>query len=173
MSSHVERNPARINPEIFRRTCARFATGIAVATVRAEDGTPYGITVNSFTSVSCSPPLVLVCVDYRSRILPHFRMSDWFGINVLSEEQTDVSMRFSQPELERFGASGWRFGTSGVPLLEGVLAQFECAVTQVIEAGDHAIFIGEVVRTECREGDPLVYFGSRYCGLRDHQDPEF
>ena len=167
MSSHVDRIRATLNPEDFRRTCARFATGIAVATVQGQDGTPYGITVNSFTSVSCSPPLVLVCIDYRSRILPHFRVAGSYGINVLSEEQADISVRFSQRELERFGRDGWHFGTSGVPILDNVLASFECTVTQIIEAGDHAIFLGEVMRTEFREGSPLLYFGSSYRRLHD------
>ncbi|MEP6538727.1 MAG: flavin reductase family protein [Bryobacteraceae bacterium] len=122
-----------------------------------------GITVNSFTSVSCAPPLVLVCIDYRSSILPHFRNTTHYGINVLSNDQRDVSVRFSQPELDRFVGLAWDAGATGVPLLEGVLASMECHITQTVEAGDHAIFLAEVVRAECGEGQPLLYFGSSYC----------
>ena len=163
MSSSIDSQFAVVDEERFRKTCAQFATGIAIATVSGRDGRPLGITVNSFTSVSCAPPLVLICVDYRSSILPHFRNSTHYGISVLSEDQRDVAVRFSQPELDRFVGIGWRTGSTGVPLLDGVLATMECHITQTVEAGDHAIFIAEVVSADSTEGRPLLYFGSSYC----------
>lgn len=162
MSSSINSQFTVIDEERFRKTCAQFATGIVIATVSGSNGQPLGITVNSFTSVSCAPPLVLICVDYRSSILPHFRLSTHYGINVLSEQQRDVSVRFSQPELDRFVGIGWKQGSTGVPLLDGMLATMECAITQTVEAGDHAIFIGEVVSADTSEGRPLLYFGSSY-----------
>lgn len=163
MSSSIDSQFAVVDEERFRKTCSQFATGIAIATVSGRDGRPLGITVNSFTSVSCAPPLVLVCVDYRSSILPHFRNSTHYGISVLSEDQRDVAVRFSQPELDRFVGIGWRMGSTGVPLLDGALATMECHITQTVEAGDHAIFIAEVVSADSTEGRPLLYFGSSYC----------
>ena len=162
MSSSIDSQFAVVDEERFRKTCAQFATGIAIATVSGSGGRPLGITVNSFTSVSCAPPLVLVCVDYRSSILHPFRNSTHYGINVLKEDQRDVSVRFSQPELDRFVGIGWKPGATGVPLLDGVLATMECHITQTVEAGDHAIFIAEVVSADCSEGRPLLYFGSSY-----------
>ena len=156
-----------IPPDLFRKTCARFATGIAIATVAGLDQLPYGLTVNSFTSVSCCPPLVLICVDYRSNILPQFRSSSHFGINVLADDQRDLSVRFSQRESDRFIGLAWRFGETGVPLLEGCLATMECSVSQVVESGDHAIFIGEVAAADFREGNPLVYYASGYRHLQN------
>jgi flavin reductase (DIM6/NTAB) family NADH-FMN oxidoreductase RutF len=154
-----------IEPDVFRKSCARFATGITVATVTGTDGKPYGLTVNSFTSVSCCPPLVLICVDYRCNILAHFRASSHYGINILAEGQRDLSVRFSQRPLERFEGLDWRRGQTGVPVLRGCLATMECSVSQVVEAGDHAIFIGEVGYTEFDEGKPLLYYASSYCTL--------
>lgn len=151
-----------VSPELFRKSCARFATGIAVATVSSRDGHPLGMTVNSFTSVSCSPPLVLVCVDYRCTLLAEFRSSTYFGINVLSENQRDLSVRFSRSEGDRFDGIEWSRGDLGVPMLSGCIAAFECSVSQVVECGDHAIFIGEVARAEYLEGEPLIFFGSAY-----------
>ena len=151
-----------MDEETFRKTCSRFATGIAIVTIADIGGQPFGITVNSFTSVSCAPPLVLVCVDYRSSILSHFRNAAFYGINVLSDSQGDLSIRFSQKELDRFENVDWQHGRSGAPILDGVLAQMECRVTQTVEAGDHAIFIGEVIAARFREGDPLLYFSSNY-----------
>jgi 3-hydroxy-9,10-secoandrosta-1,3,5(10)-triene-9,17-dione monooxygenase reductase component len=158
----MEIRTTTVDADTFRKTCSRFATGITIATVRAADGTPYGITANSFTSVSCTPPLILVCIDYRSRILPHFRATSFFGINVLAENQQHLSVRFSQTELDRFEGLDFTTGDTGVPLLDGVLARMECCVTQTVEAGDHAIFIAEVVRADYRDGNPLLYFGSAY-----------
>lgn len=154
-----------VDRDLFRKACGRFATGIAIATVSGPDGTPYGLTVNSFTSVSCCPPLVLICVDYRCSILPAFRSSNWYGINILRDSQLDLSVRFSQRELDRFGGLDWHRGGSGVPLLDSSLASLECCVTQTVEAGDHAILIAEVAAAEWREGEPLLYYGSAYRGI--------
>jgi len=154
-----------IDPDLFRRTCGRFATGIGVATVTGRDGQPYGLTINSFTSVSCCPPLILICIDYRCSLLPHFRASSWFGINVLRDTQQEVSIRFALRESDRFTDLDWQSGISGVPLLDGCLAHMECCVSQVIEAGDHAIFIAEVLRADWFKGDPLVYFSGEYRSL--------
>jgi flavin reductase (DIM6/NTAB) family NADH-FMN oxidoreductase RutF len=154
-----------IDRDVFRKACGRFATGIAVATVAGADGTPYGLTVNSFTSVSCCPPLVLICVDYRCSILPAFRSSNWYGINVLRDTQRDLSVRFSQRQPDRFEGLDWYRGDSGVPLLRMALASMECCVTQTVEAGDHAILIAEVMRADWRDGEPLLYFASGYRSL--------
>ena len=151
-----------VEPDLFRKSCARFATGIAVATVIGGDEQPYGVTVNSFTSVSCAPPLVLICVDYRCSILPQFRASSHYGINVLSEDQRSLSVRFAQRQPDRFEGLEWRRGETGVPILGGCLSIMECSVSQVVEADDHAIFIGEVERTEFQDGKPLLYYASSY-----------
>ncbi|MGH9628349.1 MAG: flavin reductase family protein [Bryobacteraceae bacterium] len=156
-----------VDESVFRRACAKFATGITIATVQSPDGRPYGMTANSFTSVSCCPPLILICVDYRCSILSHFRSSPYLGINILSDTQRDLSVRFSQRQLDRFDGLQWRPGATGVPILSGVLAALECCVTQTVEAGDHAIFIAEVVKAQCAEGKPLLYFGSRYQEVSD------
>lgn len=157
---------ACVDKDLFRRSCARFATGIAIATVAGENGTPFGLTVNSFTSVSCCPPLVLICIDYRCAILPAFRASSYYGINFLAENQQDLSVRFAQRETDRFEDISWGWGETGVPLIDGCLARLECCVSQTLEAGDHAIFIAEVIRADWREGEPLVYYGSSYRQLR-------
>ncbi|HUS07314.1 MAG TPA: flavin reductase family protein [Bryobacteraceae bacterium] len=151
-----------VDQDTFRRACSRFATGIAVATVTGPQGEPYGLTVNSFTSVSCCPPMILICVDYRCSILAHFRSSSFFGVNILSDSQRDLSVRFAQRESDHFERVDWVRGETGVPLLSGVLGALECCVSQTIEAGDHAIFIAEVVKAQYKDGRPLVYYRSSY-----------
>jgi len=153
---------APFDPAQFRRACARFATGITVSTVLAPDGTPHGFTANSFTSVSMEPPLVLICVDHRANVLRHFEQSSHFGVNILSIDQEAISVRFAERGLDRFVGIDWRPGDSGVPLLNGALARFECATGQIIAAGDHTIILGEVLHAEWEDGEPLLYYASAY-----------
>jgi flavin reductase (DIM6/NTAB) family NADH-FMN oxidoreductase RutF len=146
----------------FRRACGRFPTGIAIASVLDHQGTPHGLTVSSFTSVSLDPPLILICLGHRVSAIDVFRASAHFGINVLAEGQRDLAERFAQKEQPRFDGLKWRRGKTGVPLLPGVLAALECAVRQRLTAGDHDIFVGEVVRARVAGGDPLIHFVGAY-----------
>lgn len=158
-------------PHEFRRICSQFATGVAVATVLDAEGAPHGLTVNSFTSVSCNPPLVLICLDYKATVLPLFRLTRHFGINILSEEQRDVSERFAERGRDRFNGTPWVAGTTGVPLLPGALASLECEITQVVEAGDHAVFIARLTGARVSEGRPLLYFQSGYRRIGEPESP--
>ncbi len=168
MSSKSVREPrAPIDPSLYRRTCARFTTGITVVTVIDESGHPHGMTVNSFSSVSLDPPLVLVSIDLRNAILGHFLSSSRFAINILAEHQEHLSRRFSSVSENRFHGVEWHKGELEVPLLDGVLAHFECLVTQTFEAGDHLILIGEVRTAAYAEGKPLVFYNSGYRNLSD------
>lgn len=159
-------SPTSVDFDSFRRSCARFATGIAVATLTDAAGAPHGMTVNSFTSVSAKPPLVLICVDFDCNLLPLFRASGHYGINILSEHQQDLSDRFAVRGHDRFDQVDWYPGTTGVPLLNGALAQLECAIRGITDAGDHAILIAEVIHTSASSGRPLLYFESTYRRLK-------
>jgi flavin reductase (DIM6/NTAB) family NADH-FMN oxidoreductase RutF len=158
-----------VDTSLYRRTCARFATGITVVTTVDELGHPHGMTVNSFSSVSLEPPLVLVSIDLRNAILGHFISSSWFAINILGEHQEALSRRFSSAAENRFTDVNWHSGLSGAPILDGVLAQLECSVVETFEAGDHTVLIGEVQRATYSEGRPLVFFNS---GYRNLEEPE-
>ena len=146
----------------FRLACGRYSTGVTVATVLDSQGEPHGITVNSFTSVSLAPPLVLICLDHRARILQHFRPGIHFGINVLNEYQREISDHFASSKRDRFNAIEWVPGGTGVPLLPHGLAFIECAVRNRVAAGDHDIVIGEVLNARVEEGRPLIYYASTY-----------
>jgi flavin reductase (DIM6/NTAB) family NADH-FMN oxidoreductase RutF len=153
----------------YRSACARFATGVTVVTCLDDEGRPHGMTVNSFTSISLEPPLVLVSIDLRHAVLGHFLACPSFAVNVLSENQENLSHRFSSVSENRFIDVDWHSGESGMPLLAGVLAQFECAAIRHIEIGDHAVLIGEVRRARHTEGNPLLYFNRSY-RLLDHTE---
>jgi flavin reductase (DIM6/NTAB) family NADH-FMN oxidoreductase RutF len=169
MSSQPLERPGEgplLNGEHFRRACGRFATGITVVTTLDHEGNPHGMTANSFTSVSLDPPLVLVCVDFRAKILLTLRKAERLGINVLSEGQRELSQAFARRGENRFDGVDWHAGESGVPLLPGALAWLECALQNVVDAGDHAVLIARVHRAAYHEGRPLLYFASDYGHLR-------
>jgi flavin reductase (DIM6/NTAB) family NADH-FMN oxidoreductase RutF len=136
-----------------------------VATVLAPDRTPHGLTVSSFTPVSIEPPLLLVCIDYACTFLGHFRASTHFGLNVLAEEQRELSVIFAEKPEGRFDGVEWYSSMTGVPFLKNCLTNLECRVSSIIEAGDHAIFLAEVVEAESRDGQPLLYYNRDYRSL--------
>jgi flavin reductase ActVB len=153
---------SRIERQQFRRICGKFASGITVVTVQDASGASHGMTANSFTSVSLTPPLVLVCVDRNAIILEHFRSSPYFGINILSAGQRQLSDQFAGRGYDRFQGVEWYAGQTGVPLLPVVLATIECSLWDLVTAGDHDIVIGEVLHANCQDGDPLVFYSSQY-----------
>jgi flavin reductase (DIM6/NTAB) family NADH-FMN oxidoreductase RutF/pimeloyl-ACP methyl ester carboxylesterase len=140
-----------------------FATGITIVTALAPDGTPVGLTANSFTSVSLDPPLLLVCIANTAGTAPVLREATHFGVNVLQTSQLQTSNRFAGRGEDRFAATPWGPGEAGVPLLDGSLVSFECRRHAVHEGGDHFILVGEVARAQFEpRRDPLLYFRGKY-----------
>ena len=111
------------------------------------------MTVNSFTSVSLDPPLILVCIDKRTSVLEHFCMSAPFAINVLGEEHKHLSAHFARSGLDRFDGVSWLRGETGAPLLPGMLASLECVVSQLVDAGDHVVVLGEALHATLARQD--------------------
>ena len=144
-----------------------FATGITVVTTLDKHGKPYGLTVNSFTSVSLDPVLVLVCLDNKLSGLQAFKDSKHFGVSVLSEHQEDLSRIFAKKDAER-PPSIYFDGKLGMPLLGNSLAVMECETVAVYPGGDHLIFLGRVDHAEVLQAQkPLLYFRGKYQKLID------
>jgi flavin reductase (DIM6/NTAB) family NADH-FMN oxidoreductase RutF len=152
-------------PNLLRRASARFPTGVAVVSTLAPDGAPHGLTINSFCSLSLDPPLVMVAIDRACVFLAVFESSGHFAVNILSEHQRDLSDRFAQLPEGRFSGVSWSSGVTGSPVIDGSLAVIECETRQVLDAGDHRVFIGEAVAVGIGEGRPLVFFASDYARL--------
>jgi flavin reductase (DIM6/NTAB) family NADH-FMN oxidoreductase RutF len=165
-ASRIPVDLAPVDAVLYRRTCAQFTTGITVVTVLDRQGHPHGITMNSFSSVSLDPPLVLVSIDLRNAILGHFLSAPLFAINILAEHQERLSRAFSSPAENRFLGVDWHPAASGMPLLDDALAHLECSMVRTFETGDHVVLIGQVQRAAFREGEkPLIYFNSSYRSL--------
>jgi (E)-2-((N-methylformamido)methylene)succinate hydrolase len=162
-------HPASVRSEDFRRACGAFATGIAIATVIGRDGKPHGLTVNSFTSVSLHPPLVLICVAHKAATHGPFASAESFAINILHTGQEHLSSRFASSHPNRFDGVAWSEGAGGVPVLADSLAVLECVTKERIEAGDHTIFLGEVRHAVCpvqaNNSAPLLYHCGKYVKL--------
>ncbi|GGK93009.1 flavin reductase [Planomonospora parontospora subsp. parontospora] len=146
----------------LREALGQYATGVAVVTAAAPGGDRAGVTVNSFTSVSLDPPLVLWCLTRNSPSVPVFLRAGRFAVNVLAEDQDHLSRRFATPLPDKFAGVETLPGPGGAPLLAGTLAYFACRTATVHEAGDHLILIGEVERFHRAEGEPLVFHAGRY-----------
>lgn len=142
-----------------------FATGVTVVTTRQPDGTPRGFTANSFTSVSLDPPLLLVCIAKAAHSCDTFAQADHFAVNILAEDQKDVSGLFASRAADKFDHATWRGDAQGVPLIDGSLASFSCAQHQVVDAGDHLILIGRVLDFQTSERAPLGYYKGAYFNI--------
>jgi flavin reductase (DIM6/NTAB) family NADH-FMN oxidoreductase RutF len=146
----------------LRLAFGQFATGVTVVTAQGADGSTVGVTVNSFTSVSLDPPLLLWCLCGRSGSLEAFQSASHFAVNVLSSAQRDLAVQFARPARDRFAGCGVRRGLGGAPILDGVLAHFVCRTTSQLDAGDHVVTLGEVEDFELYGGDPLLFQSGAY-----------
>lgn len=152
----------------FRNALGGFATGVTVVTAMAADGTPVGLTVSSFNSVSLDPPLVLWSLTADSPSKEVFANASHFAVNVLAADQEDISNRFASRIEDKFDGVVWQPGQGGAPVLEGLCASFECAAHACHPGGDHLIFIGRVERyAQDSSRAPLVFQGGRYRRLAD------
>lgn len=157
---------AEIDPALFRRLLSRFATGVTVLTTRDAGGNPVGMTASSLVSVSLEPPLISVCVDVSAEMHRVLSASGDFVVNVLAAGQQQLSERFANmPAERRFEDVAWRRTSSGLIVLEGVLAHIECQRFAEYPLGDHTLFVGRVTGGAASDGEPLLYFRSRYGGF--------
>lgn len=154
-----------IDRDLFRAVLGRFASGVTVVTARDEQGTPHGMTVSAFSSLSLDPPLVLVCVANDATMAPLLARTDAFSVNILSEGQEAVSRRFAGKLDDRFAGIGYHDGELGAPVLEEVLAWMQCRIINRHEAGDHTILVGQVEQAGASEGKPLLYYRGGYATL--------
>lgn len=154
-----------LDPRDFRNALGLFATGVTIVTTRTSAGEPIGLTANSFSSVSLSPPLVLWSLSLRSPNLPNFLQATHFAINVLAHDQIPLSQRFAKPVPRKFEGIAHGFGVHGMPLLDGAAAQFECRTEARHYSGDHVIFIGHVLHYSYADRAPLGYCRGRYVSI--------
>lgn len=159
-STHI----SHISHEEFRATLGRFTTGVvAVTALQESESAPVGLVVNSFTSVSLNPALVLFCIAKNSTSWPQVRTAERFCVNILGEHQQELSRRLATSGVDKFRGVGWTSTRSGTPVLDGAIGWLECSVEAEHEAGDHEVIVSRVHRLSSREGGaPLVFYRGSY-----------
>jgi flavin reductase (DIM6/NTAB) family NADH-FMN oxidoreductase RutF len=159
----LELGDGAVDARALRHALGRFATGVAVVTTRTPAGKLEGLTANSFSSVSLDPPLVLWCLQREAASAPSFAAAGMFAVNVLAAHQHTLSRHFATPTADKFAGLRHAPGLGGCPLLADSLAHFECRTENAVDAGDHTIIIGRVLRLTHRDGEPLIFSAGRYC----------
>ncbi|MCW3838337.1 flavin reductase family protein [Sphingomonas canadensis] len=146
----------------FRDALGRFATGVTIVTTVDAQGRRYGVTANSYNSVSLDPPLILWSLARSSGSFAAFEGARAFAVHVLGHDQQDLATRFAARGQDKFAGLDVIAGHGGVPLLTGCAAHFECETAERFEGGDHLIFLGRVVRFEQCDSDPLIFHSGRF-----------
>lgn len=167
MITPIEAGDPRVEIDGFRRCLSEFTTGVAVITT-SVNGERYGLTSNSFTSVSLKPPLVLWSIRRESASFAAFADCSHFAVNILADDQIGLSQRFAKSGPGKFDDVEWHTGTGDAPLFPRVAATFECVHDRAHDGGDHLILVGEVVRYCRYDRPPLLFAKGRYAVSADH-----
>lgn len=154
------------HPKRLREVLGAFPTGVTVVTT-THDGRPYGMTANSFTSVSLEPALTLVCLRRRSNLITAIARRKLFGVSILDDGQVDVARHFADPrrarDADQFGPDQClAVSESGVPFVRGALAYLECRLYAMHPGGDHVVCVGQVLGTSSVPGRPLTFVTGRF-----------
>jgi flavin reductase (DIM6/NTAB) family NADH-FMN oxidoreductase RutF len=156
-TDRVSRSRRPGDARLLRDALGRFPTGVAVVTGRSSEGAPFGLTINSFSSLSLDPPLISWSLRANSPLLACLPLGAAFAVNVLGGAQEAVARQFSAPRPDRFTGIRWRHGLGGLPHLEGAVAWFDCRLAASHEAGDHRLLIGGIKQFAAAAGEPLLF----------------
>ena len=157
----------RFSQRALRDALGTFATGVCIITVHPPHRGPFGMTVNSFASVSLDPPLVLWSLQNDSECFSAFDNASQFGVNILNNTQVELSNYYAQKGDHNLLAGSYRYGRSGAVVLKDVVTSFECNIEARYPGGDHTIFIGRVMEVHSRPAaKPLVFYGGQYRELK-------
>ena len=146
-----------IDPRDFRNALGTYGTGVTIVTAMAADGTPYGVTCNSFASVSLNPPLVLWSLGMFSQGLTIFQNASHFTVNVLGVSQQELAMQFAKSSGDKFNGVEWKPGLGNAPIIAGSVASFQCRAANRYYGGDHVIFLGAVEAYTYNKQEPLLF----------------
>ena len=147
-----------------RQIMGRFATGVTLVTARSDEKI-LGMTANAVLSLSLDPPLILVSVNKKNQMRKFLKKSNYFAINVLRDDQEEISRRFATPGPKDFSDLELVESKTGSPVLVNALAFIDCQIVQVVPGGDHDMFIGKPLAGETRDGNPLIFYSGQYTQL--------
>lgn len=162
-------SPGHFDKKEFRHCLGEYATGVAIVATE-HDGNRAGVTVNSFTSLSLSPPLILWCIGRTSRSFDIFLQAKTFSVSILASHQIAVSRTFSSDIADKFARIDWRHGATGAPIITGAAAHFDCTTHCTYDGGDHVIIVGRVERFARTDSKGLVFAKGQYAVSTDFPD---
>jgi len=151
-----------IDPRDFRKALGTYATGVTIITATAADGKPYGLTCNSFASVSLNPPLVLWSLGIFSQGMGIFQNVSHFAVNVLGASQQALATKFARSSDDKFVGVEWTPGLGNAPRLADSIANFQCRAANRYYGGDHVIFLGAVEAYAYNRQEPLLFARGAY-----------
>src|SRR5256714_3773667 len=156
-ANELSSDSSAIDPRDFRSALGTYATGVTIITAVGANGKPYGLTCNSFASVSLNPPLVLWSLGMFSQGLTAFQNASHFTVNVLSASQQELAMRFAKSSDDKFVGVEWKPGLGNAPIIAGSVASFQCRAANRYYGGDHVIFLGAVEAYSYNKQEPLMF----------------
>ena len=165
LSPDPEKVARKFDPRTLRSAFGKFATGVTIITTYQSDGTPRGITANSFTSVSLDPPILLICIAKSALSKSVFSECEHFGVNILGSTQQDISALFASKSAKKFDKIDYEKSLQRTPVIKETLANFICRRQKSVDAGDHLVIFGEVIDFRSDDGSPLLYFNGDYCSI--------
>ncbi len=161
-ANELASDSSAIDPRDFRNALGTFATGVTIITAITADGVPYGLTCNSFASVSLNPPLVLWSLGKFSQGLSTFQNASHFTVNVLGVSQQALASRFAKSSEDKFAGVAWTPGLGNAPVLADSVANFQCRTASRYSGGDHVIFLGAVEAYAYNRQEPLLFARGGY-----------
>jgi flavin reductase (DIM6/NTAB) family NADH-FMN oxidoreductase RutF len=153
--------PTQPQADLMKQVNRQFVTGVTVVTAM-DDGTPRGLAVNAFASISLDPPTVMVCVQRTSSTHDCLFRATHLAINILSTDQLDVVNRFAAKSEDKFAGLDWEPGPFGSPVIDRSCAQMEVEIRERLQATTHTVFICRVVHAAVSERTPMVYSAGRF-----------
>lgn len=163
---------SQIDPRDFRNALGSYGTGVAIITATAADGKPYGITCNSFASVSLNPPLVLWSLGVYSSSLTVFQNASHFTVHVLGTSQQALADKFAKSSEDKFAGVDWTPGLGNAPVLAESVANFQCRSVNRYYGGDHVIFLGAVEAYAYNTREPLLFARGTYGRFLTDDEPK-
>lgn len=154
-----------LDTRALRNAFGAFATGVTIITTKGADGKDYGLTANSFSSVSLDPPLLLWCLGDKTDCYETFQNAEYYAVHILADDQQNLSNQFASKGTDKFSGIAIERGPGDIPMLPNSVARFVCKAAHKYPGGDHVIHVGEVLDFSQSDAEPLLFHKGKYAKL--------
>ena len=150
------------DPIELRKVFSQFATGVAIVTTCGDEGAPVGLTINSFSSLSLEPPQIMWSLSRSAPSIGAFKRHSSFAVNIMGSKSKDIVLNFARPSNNKFKFIKWHNGLERVPLLDEATAYIECETIEIINGGDHEVFVGRVKNFKYTASRPIIFHSGQF-----------